>query len=897
MQIDSEIVQIAEGRLGTTLKGKWRLKRLLGLGAMAAVYEAAHRNGRLVAIKMLHPALSIHQHLCQRFVREGYAANKVRHDNIAGVYDDDVAEDGSVFLVMELVEGETLGARRRRLGGQLEPDEVLLLMDQLLDALAAAHTRGIVHRDLKPENLLVNRKGQLKVLDFGIARLRELSDSSDATQTGTLLGTPTYMPPEQACGHWDEVDGRSDLFAVGAVMFRLLTARHVHPGSTVHERLAMAITRRAPSIASRRPDLHPSVIELVDGALAFDKEDRWRDARAMQLVLRQAYRDACGQHISQAAAIAVPNLDDEQSWRRPDSASGKVESGDSSVRSPPAVAFTPPEVSSPPPPVEHSEPPAAPETPQTPAELADEDSDDGDQPTVALPHALAKPPDQAPPLGGVAEASAPSLDATGATPSSEISFSEPSAPPQDPPPSKPDGQPFRAAAGEETAPGAAGEETAGEEAAREEAAGEEAAPDAEPRETEPAAWSPPGGSEDTAGPSAEPEQVPSSAAAQDGFWPLPPPSSPQLAPEEASIASAQAPLGPGFADRASADAVASFAPSADASQSLQSLDMVGYSAGELPWQSDAPTAGWPGSRATTAKRRSTALMVASGLAVALVGIAAVTLLKSREADAPPAAFPALEPSSSATDAPSNAASAATSEAPAVAMSEQMVAVAAGSYTLGCDPAQDHSCWDDEKPRHAVAMRAFAIMRHEVTVAEYQRCVAAEACPEPDQRGGCEARGSQPDDAPVTCVDWQAAQAYCTHRGWRLPSEAEWEVAARGAELPDYPWGSEPPSCQKTVLAEGEPGGCGTGGPLPVGLRPADRSWAGALDMGGNVREWTSSDYAAYPGGAAEKGRRGKVNRGGSWSMKPDELNTSHTRGVDRPGEARPDLGFRCAVSL
>ena len=123
--------------------------------------------------------------------------------------DDDVAEDGAVFLVMELLEGETLEARWRRRGGRrLDAGEVLAIADQLLDVLAAAHAKGIVHRDLKPENLFLTRDGAVKVLDFGIARLRDAAraERQRRRRPAALMGTPAFMPPEQALGHWEEVD-------------------------------------------------------------------------------------------------------------------------------------------------------------------------------------------------------------------------------------------------------------------------------------------------------------------------------------------------------------------------------------------------------------------------------------------------------------------------------------------------------------------------------------------------------------------------------------------------------------------------------------------------------------------------------------------------------------------
>ena len=197
-------------------------------------------------------------------------------------------DDGCAFLVMELLDGETLDARWQRKGKRLPVSEVLALMDRVLDTLAAAHARGIVHRDLKPENLFFTREAAVKVLDFGIARVRELSGASK-TQTGSLMGTPTFMPPEQARGRWDEVDAQSDLWALGATMFTLLTGRFVHDAGTVNEALVLAVTEPATSLGVVRPDLPDAVVEFVDRALAYEKQGRWPDALAMQAGLREAY--------------------------------------------------------------------------------------------------------------------------------------------------------------------------------------------------------------------------------------------------------------------------------------------------------------------------------------------------------------------------------------------------------------------------------------------------------------------------------------------------------------------------------------------------------------------------------------------------------------------------------
>jgi serine/threonine-protein kinase len=284
-----ELTASARARVGTVLCCKWRLDTLLGVGGMAAVYAATHRNGARVAIKILHPQLSVDQSIRDRFLREGYVANSVNHPGVVRVLDDDVTDDGAVFFVMDLLEGETLDARWSRQGPRLAAQDVLAIGDQVLDVLAAAHDRGVIHRDVKPENVFVANDGTVRLLDFGIARLRELSAASQATRAGAMLGTPAFMPPEQALGHVDEIDARSDLWGVGATMFALLTGRLVHEGGTVNEQLIAAATKPAPPLRVLAPDLPLPVREVVDRALAFDKNSRWPDARTMQEAVRAAY--------------------------------------------------------------------------------------------------------------------------------------------------------------------------------------------------------------------------------------------------------------------------------------------------------------------------------------------------------------------------------------------------------------------------------------------------------------------------------------------------------------------------------------------------------------------------------------------------------------------------------
>lgn len=288
----------ANARVGTWLRDKWKLDALLGLGGMAAVYSATHRNGKRAAVKMLHPHSATDPAVRARFLREGYLANQVAHPGAVSILDDDVTEEGYVYLVMELLEGDTLEDLRIEKGGALALDDVLTIVDQALDVLAAAHDRKIVHRDIKPANLFVTLNGTVKVLDFGIARLDDASTTRTATTTfASAMGTIGFMAPEQARGRWELVDGRTDLWSVGATMFELLTGRLVHQAATNNEMLLAAMTQPAAPIVACVPGLHPTAASIVDCALAYERDDRWPDARSMQRAIRAAYRELTGQEL------------------------------------------------------------------------------------------------------------------------------------------------------------------------------------------------------------------------------------------------------------------------------------------------------------------------------------------------------------------------------------------------------------------------------------------------------------------------------------------------------------------------------------------------------------------------------------------------------------------------
>ncbi len=307
---------LAAAKVGMTLNGKWHLSHLLDMGGMAAVYAATHRNGRKVAVKMLSPQFAAHKEIRERFLREGYAANRVSHPGVVSILDDDIAEDGSVFLVMELLEGESLDGWIQRMGGTLPSADVLAVADQLLDILIVAHRAGIIHRDIKPGNVFITGEGQVKLLDFGLARVRDMGVSGIPTAAGIVLGTPSYLAPEQAQGKSALVDSRSDLFSVGALMFRALSGRHVHLGNSSTERLMAAMRDPAPLLRTVAQHVPRCVADVVDRALAFDKERRWQEALAMQIAVRKAYvelRTLAEGHVEGEGTAVPPSLPSEAS--------------------------------------------------------------------------------------------------------------------------------------------------------------------------------------------------------------------------------------------------------------------------------------------------------------------------------------------------------------------------------------------------------------------------------------------------------------------------------------------------------------------------------------------------------------------------------------------------------
>lgn len=270
----------AAERVGQTVRDKWRLEKFIGYGGMASVYAATHVDGHTAALKIMHAELCHDDEIRERFLREGHIARQVDHPGVVRIFDDDVTERGEPFLIMELLRGSPLNRVWRKRGKQIPVDSSLHIAAEVLDALAAFHEKTIVHRDLKPANIFLTTDKQVKVLDFGVARLREAG--RDATRVGLAMGTPSYMAPEQALGKNDSVDHRADIYAVGATLYTIISGKKLHRGASDQESYVLAATQPAPSVARVAPDLPLKVVTLIDKALQWDPRNRFQSATEMR---------------------------------------------------------------------------------------------------------------------------------------------------------------------------------------------------------------------------------------------------------------------------------------------------------------------------------------------------------------------------------------------------------------------------------------------------------------------------------------------------------------------------------------------------------------------------------------------------------------------------------------
>lgn len=271
--------------IGQTI-GSYRVAEVIGQGGMGRVYAAVHPSiGSRVAVKVLSHECAQKPDAVRRFFDEARVVNRIRHDGIVQVLDLDSLPDGRPYIVMELLSGRTL-TRILEQTGPMEPAAMMQLVAPLLDALAAAHQCGVIHRDLKPDNVLVTDQGRVVILDFGIAKLLPEDGQPAATSTRSMIGTPSFMAPEQIQGI--PASPATDVYAVGLIVYRMLTGTLPFAANSLFELLQAHVSQAPIPMQSHRPQLPQAFDQVVLRALAKDPGQRFANAAHLQLALVQA---------------------------------------------------------------------------------------------------------------------------------------------------------------------------------------------------------------------------------------------------------------------------------------------------------------------------------------------------------------------------------------------------------------------------------------------------------------------------------------------------------------------------------------------------------------------------------------------------------------------------------
>jgi serine/threonine-protein kinase len=285
----AELVELPDPRIGTLLAGRYVIEEVIGEGGMATVYRARHKLvDRPVAVKIMNPLLASDAIVRERFRREARSAQSLAHPNIIEIFDQGDTEDGTCYMVMELLRGESLAAVITR--GRFEIDRAVHVMIQIARGIARAHDLEIIHRDIKPENIFLCRRDDgsdlVKILDFGIAKSRH---DSRLTGQGELFGTPQYMAPERILGN--DTGGSSDLYALGVVFFEMLTGELPFNAPDVATFFVKHMNEPPPSLRSLNPKVPPALDELVTKMLAKDPKDRPVDAHRIHTDLLEILRE------------------------------------------------------------------------------------------------------------------------------------------------------------------------------------------------------------------------------------------------------------------------------------------------------------------------------------------------------------------------------------------------------------------------------------------------------------------------------------------------------------------------------------------------------------------------------------------------------------------------------
>jgi serine/threonine protein kinase/formylglycine-generating enzyme required for sulfatase activity len=842
---DRASAPIEFGKLvGRVLGGRYQLNEFIGSGGMGEIYRARRTHiGDTVAVKVLRADVVTNEKSRQRFYREARAAAMLHHPNAVVIHDFGEDSDGLAYIVMELLLGRSL---RQVLAedGALDPVRAYGIVRQACAALEAGHRSGIIHRDIKPDNIILlshdEDNDHVKILDFGIAKLRDkaldtLSVENNLTNVGTVIGTPSYMSPEQCQG--EEADARSDIYSLGVVMYEILTGVMPFIAKTPTGVAIKHATEKPRPLRDLQPELPAEIEAVVLHALEKAPDARPQTmlelAREFASALKQSGATTAlgrtGTAGMKAVRIDTPRTDEVQTQRPlvPDT----DPSGDSFKTS-----------------ISESNVP-------TPREAVSDQ-----RLTEVLPN---RPTDQ------FRTVMAESPEAT----SFETRITE--EPVAEAPrdafatmiPAAPDAEPPRDAF----------------------ATMIPAAPEAEPPRDAFATMIPaapePRAEMRTEIISAGTEVLPPTAQGFAATEIINQPVAPltptvtetKVAPPEPKAEKQPEKKKDKKKDKAK-DKVKVEAPMAPAAATVATNPAKVINAPAIPAQ---PSGGKSGSQK---------VLLAGIAAIVLAGaIVTWSFLTKDNQPQPVTEKPATGPVTATGNQP---------VASAVTPPSGMVYIPGGEFRVGRDDGEDN-----EKPAHSVIVAPFFLDQNEVTNEQYAKFIEATGYLLPPSWQGKRYPAGD-DKLPVTDVSWEDAAEYAKWAGKRLPTEEEWELAARGNEGRLYPWGN---AWQEDVanIAKDENDKRRL---APVGTYLRGQSFYGALDMTGNAWEWTASDYKGYQGKTLElpEGYQNlKVIRGGSYFSTPAQATATYRRGwpgtrKDWPEGVTPDYGqtgFRCAQDV
>ncbi len=773
-------------QVGRVLGGRYQLDQCIGSGGMGEIYRAKRLHiGDTVAVKVLRPDVVDNDKSRQRFYREARAAAMLHHPNAVVIHDFGEDDDGTAYIVMELLVGKSL---RQVLveRGHITIGRAYGIVRQTCAALDAGHRNGIVHRDIKPDNifLLDSNDGadHIKILDFGIAKLADkdldtLSLEQRLTNIGTVIGTPHYMAPEQCQG--EEADSRSDIYSLGVVIYELLTGVAPFIAKTPTGIAIKHVTEQPRSLRELNPNITPGVDKVVLHALEKDPNARPQTA----LELAREYEAAISDEPDTVRLIKTGeqrlNIAGEDEAQKTEILPGAQKTGETSRTPLTHQGF---------------------ETIVTPSAGTDKIS----QPATEM-------------LGANRTAENAPLAGAGIV-------SEEKGTDKLPPTSQSKTELIDSAQQSKT-----------------EKLTDSATEVLGQKQTSPVA---PAGTAQTTGPKKSEKAGKDKDKNKDKDKKLP-------------VSAPSTPV------QAKAPAVSAVAPATAGSAPKSKMPLIAGVGAVLVVI--AAAAWWMMSKGGSATTDQQAVSQA-------------TPVQQTETSQQPAPAP-------------------TSAYPEVAAPEGMAYVLGGALRIGRDDGEDN-----EKPAHVSTIKPFFIDKTEVTNGQYQKFIEASGYTAPPSwKDNKFPDGTE--NLPVTDVSWEDATAYAKWAGKRLPTEEEWEFAARGPEGRIYPWGESWIDGAANIKFNDEAKGQLT----PVGEHPLGASPFGILDLSGNAWEWTSSDYVAYPGGSIEAPAKGyknlKVIRGGSYESTAKYATATLRRGwpAGRKDWPKANLanyiqsGFRCAT--